>query len=119
MEELIPIFGIIFAIGVPVTALAVRFVIHPMLKDLVQAVRGRTLDQEQDLLQRMARLEEIVHGQAQTIERLVEAEAFRRQLEEGRVASPPRTVRSPEERVGAPASSGALRGAAAEEAESI
>ena len=84
MNELIPIVAILCVIGIPLGAMAIRFAIHPLVTDLVQAVRGRSQQEGEDLLQRMARLEEVVHAQEQTIDRLVEAEAFRRQLEAGR-----------------------------------
>lgn len=85
LNDLIPIVAIICVIGIPVAAAAIRFAIHPMVSELIHAVRGRREGEAEDLLQRMARLEEIVHAQEQTIDRLVEAEAFRRQLEAGKV----------------------------------
>ncbi|MFQ5680329.1 MAG: hypothetical protein ACE5HP_12830 [Gemmatimonadota bacterium] len=93
MEDLIPILGIVFGLGVPVTVLAIRFVIHPMVRDLIGAVKGRTSEREEDLQRRLGRLEEAVHGQGQAIDRLVEAELFRRRLESGPTDAPPVVAR--------------------------
>lgn len=88
MGELIPILGIVFGLGVPVTVLAIRFVIHPMIRDLIGAVQGHKGRLEEDLQQRLGRLEESVHDQGQAIDRLVEAELFRRRLESGPAEAP-------------------------------
>lgn len=86
MDFLIPIFAIFFVIGVPVMALASHFVLRPLVRDVIQAIQGRKADQEADLEGRIARLEEALQDQGRQVDRLLEAEAFRRELEERRLA---------------------------------
>ena len=38
ISELIPILGIVFVIGVPVTALAAHFVLRPLVRDITTAI---------------------------------------------------------------------------------
>ena len=83
LGDLIPVMAIFFVIGVPITAAAIRWVLHPVLRDLIEAVRGERLSEDEDLQARLARLEETVHRQGEQMERLVEAELFRRRLESG------------------------------------
>ena len=85
---LIPLTGIFFVIGVPVLAVATHFVLRPMVRDVIGALRSRGEDAETDLLGRIDRLEQAVLEQGGQIDRLVEAEAFRRRLEAG--PEPPR-----------------------------
>lgn len=83
LNDLIPIVAIICVIGIPVAAIAIRTAIHPMVRDLIGAVRSRSEEEEEDLQQRLARVEERLQLQAQKLDRLVEAELFRRRLESG------------------------------------
>ena len=83
LDILIPLFGIFFVIGVPVLAIATHFVLRPMVKDIIGALRSRGEAEEADLLARIDRLEQSVLDQGQQLDRLVEAESFRRQLEAG------------------------------------
>lgn len=82
-DVLIPLFAIFFVIGVPVMAVASHFVLRPMVKDVIGALRSRGETAEADLLGRIDRLEQAVLEQGGQIDRLVEAEVFRRQLEVG------------------------------------
>ena len=80
---LIPLFAIFFVIGVPVLAVATHFVLRPMVREVIGALRSRGEAQEADLLGRLDRLEQAVLDQGGQIDRLIEAEAFRRRLESG------------------------------------
>ncbi len=81
MEEFIPIVAIFFTIGVPVMAVATHFVLRPMVKDIVQAMRGGAKDEVLALQHQLFELQETVARQDQQISVLAEAESFRRQLE--------------------------------------
>ena len=81
MGELIPIVAIFFTIGVPVMALTTHFVLRPMVKDIVQAMRGGTKDEMFELHRQVAELREDVVQQQNQLAVLAEAESFRRQLE--------------------------------------
>lgn len=85
METLIPIFAIFFTIGVPVLALATRFALRPLIRDLAEALgpRARDRDTIARLTERIERLEQEGRGREEMLNRLAEAELFRRQLEEG------------------------------------
>ena len=84
MGELIPIVAIFFTIGVPVMALTTHFVLRPMVKDIVQAMRGGTKDEMFELHRQVAELREDVARQENQLAVLAEAESFRRQLEASR-----------------------------------
>ena len=86
---LIPLVAIFFVIGVPVLAVATHFVLRPLVKDVIGALRSRGEAEEADLLGRLHRLEQAVLDQGQQIDRLVEAEVFRRRLETGGAAHEP------------------------------
>lgn len=87
MEELIPLFAIFFVIGVPVMSLAARFVLRPLLKDLTAAVRGGKADEIGELRDRLGRLETHLLEQGQQLDQLIEAELFRRELEQKSTAA--------------------------------
>ena len=81
MDELIPLVAIFFTIGVPVMALTTHFVLRPMVKDIVGAVRGGSKDEMFELHRQVGELRKEVARQESQIAVLVEAESFRRQLE--------------------------------------
>lgn len=81
MAELIPIVAIFFTIGVPVTALAAHFVLRPLVKDIVQALRGGTRDEVAAMQRQIGALQEMVESQEDQIARLVESDSFRKALE--------------------------------------
>jgi hypothetical protein len=83
ISELTGLLAVIFVVGVPSMALASKYVLRPMIRDLTEAVRGRRDQERRDLEDRMARLEEVVQEQDRRIDRLLEAERFRRELESG------------------------------------
>jgi len=83
MDVLIPLFAIFFIFGVPILAIATHFVLRPMVRDVINALQGKTQTQAEDLLGRVGRLEQAILDQSQQIDRLIEAETFRRQLESG------------------------------------
>lgn len=86
MDELIPIVAIFFTIGVPVMSLATHFVLRPLVKDIVGALRGETGSREEmaALRSEISELHESLARYEERLEALTEAEAFRRQLELGR-----------------------------------
>ncbi len=94
-ELLIPLFGIFFVIGVPVMSLAARFVLRPLLKDLTEAVRGMKGRERVDFEARLGRLEDQLAEQGQRLDRLVEAELFRRRLESAAETPNPSTPTRP------------------------
>lgn len=81
MGELIPIVAIFFTIGVPVMALTTHFVLRPMVKDIVHAMRGGSKDEMLELSRQVAEIREEVTRQEHQLAALAEAESFRRQLE--------------------------------------
>lgn len=86
MEELIlPILGIVFAVGVPVLALATRFALRPLVNDLADALGAgkRRREEVAALVERIARLEREGRERDLRLEEFAEAERFRRRLEEG------------------------------------
>lgn len=83
-ELLIPLVSIFFVIGVPVMAVATHFVLRPLVRDMTGAIHGKAQVEQADLIERVGRLEQAILDQGQQLDRLVEAESFRRQLEAGR-----------------------------------
>lgn len=83
MEELIPLFAIFFVIGVPVMSLAARFVLRPLIMDVTKAIKGGKAEEIAEIRDRLSRLETHMSEQAEQLDRLIEAELFRRQLEAG------------------------------------
>ena len=81
MDELIPVISIFFVIGVPVMSIAGHFVLRPLVRDIIQAISGRSLQEKSDTDERLARIEEALLHQGQQVDRLLEAEAFRLRLE--------------------------------------
>jgi hypothetical protein len=80
---LIPILAIFFIFGVPIMAVATHFVLRPLVRDVIGAIHGKAQAEAEDLTNRVGRLEQAILDQGQQIDRLVEAESFRRQLEAG------------------------------------
>ena len=87
---LIPLLAIFFIFGVPIMAVATHFVLRPMVRDVIGAIHGKAQAEAEDLTNRVGRLEQAILDQGQQLDRLVEAESFRRQLEtSGRRSDPP------------------------------
>ena len=86
---LIPLLSIFFVIGVPVLAVATHFVLRPLVRDMTGAIHGKAQAEAADLVERVGRLEQAILDQGQQLDRLVEAESFRRQLEAGGRGSDP------------------------------
>ena len=84
VELLVPLAAIFFVIGVPMIGLVLRYALRPLVNDVATAIRGGRDEQLQALDARLARLEERLESQDVQIERLLEAERFRRELEAGR-----------------------------------
>lgn len=83
LEVLIPLFAIFFVIGVPMIGLVTRFALQPLVKDVAAAIRGGREEWADGVVERLTRLEERLDEQERQLERVVEAERFRRELEAG------------------------------------
>ena len=81
MDDLIPIVAIFFSIGVPVMAIATHFVLRPLVRDIVLALRGGPTTERIALEQRVEELEARLDRHEAELEQLSEAESFRRRLE--------------------------------------
>ena len=89
-DLLIPLLAIFFIFGVPIMAVATHFVLRPMVREVIGAIHGKAQAEAEDLTNRMGRLEQAILDQGTQVDRLVEAESFRRQLEAGgRRSDPP------------------------------
>ena len=88
MDELIPILGIFFVIGVPVMSVAAKFVLQPLLREVTEAIRGGKTGDLEELRERVARLEGHLTTQGHQLDQLIEAELFRRKLEAGEAPAP-------------------------------
>ncbi|WP_419161717.1 hypothetical protein [Candidatus Palauibacter sp.] len=84
MELIIPLFAIFFVIGVPVLTLATRFALRPLVRDVTQALGPRREDRDTiaRLADRISQLEDEARARDALVDRLADAELFRRQLEE-------------------------------------
>ena len=69
--------------GIPGAALAVRFVLRPMLREIADAILSTRGELPPDLERRLLELEEGQRLTNEQLEHLVEAERFRQQLESG------------------------------------
>jgi uncharacterized SAM-binding protein YcdF (DUF218 family) len=76
------ILAIIFVLGIPSLALATHVVVRPLIREYAK-LKGIKAEKEQ-IEVRMAQLEDIVHDLDRQVNRLIEAERFRRELETGR-----------------------------------
>jgi hypothetical protein len=76
------ILAIIFVLGIPSLALATHVVVRPLIREYAK-LKGIKAEKEQ-IEVRMAQLEDIVHDLDRQVNRLIEAERFRRELEGGR-----------------------------------
>ena len=81
VEEIAGILAIIFVLGVPSMALATHLVVRPLIREYGK-LRGLKEDKDQ-IEARMTQLEDIVHDLDRQVNRLLEAEQFRRELESG------------------------------------
>jgi len=88
-DELMGLIALLLVVGVPSLAFATRFVFQPLLHEVVEAINkmssSRSLKDTDapELEGRVDRLEELLLTQNDQIERLIEAERFRRGLESG------------------------------------
>ena len=83
MGEFVAVLGVLFVIGVPVLALATRFALRPLIRDLIEARGPRAQDREtiERLVHRVAQLEHEAIERDRRVDELADAELFRRQLE--------------------------------------
>ncbi len=79
--EIGELLAIIFVLGVPSLALATHLVVRPLIREYAK-LKGVKADHT-ELEGRMARLEDLVVDIDRQVDRLVEAERFRRELETG------------------------------------
>jgi hypothetical protein len=84
------ILAIIFVLGIPSMALATHVVLRPLMREYAR-LKGLKADRD-EIEVRLTRLEDVVHDIDRQVNRLVEAERFRRELEAG----PPRERSLPE-----------------------
>lgn len=82
VEDITGILAIIFVLGVPSMALATHLVLRPLIREYGK-LRGLKEDKD-EIEARMAQLEDIVHDLDRQVNRLLEAEQFRRELESGK-----------------------------------
>jgi hypothetical protein len=75
------ILAIIFVLGVPSLALATHVVVRPLIREYAK-LKGIKAEKE-EIEGRMAQLEDVVHDLDRQVNRLIEAERFRRELESG------------------------------------
>lgn len=78
MEE---ILAIIFVLGIPSLALATHVVVRPLIREVAK-LKGIRAEKE-EIEGRMAQLEDVVRDLDRQVNRLIEAENFRRELETG------------------------------------
>jgi PP-loop superfamily ATP-utilizing enzyme len=76
------ILAIIFVLGVPSMALATHVVLRPLIREYAK-LKGLKADRE-EVEARLAQIEDVVHDLDRQVNRLLEAERFRRELEAGR-----------------------------------
>ena len=81
MEDIAGILAIIFVLGVPSLALATHVVLRPLMREYAK-LRGLKGDKD-EIEARMGQLEDVVHDLDRQVNRLLEAERFRRELESG------------------------------------
>lgn len=84
MDELIPILAIFFGLGVPAVSLATHFVLRPLVKDIVEALRTAPSSDLVTLHQRIDELQEELTRHDVQLEELAAAESFHRRLESDR-----------------------------------
>jgi hypothetical protein len=82
-DNLVEILVALLVFGIPGAALAVRFVLRPMLREIADAIRTTRGELLPDLERRLLELEEGQRLTNENLEQLVEAERFRQQLESG------------------------------------
>ena len=82
-ETVVEILVALLIFGIPTAALTVRFVLRPMLREIVEAVRATKGEMSPELERRLADMEEGQQRVVQKLDRLLEAERFRQQLESG------------------------------------
>jgi hypothetical protein len=83
LGELIPILGIVFVIGVPVTALAAHFVLRPMVRDITESILALRGGASPDIHRRLTELEEGQRLIDRRLESLIEADRFHHTLDSG------------------------------------
>lgn len=81
MVDPIEVLAIIFVLGIPSVALATHLVVRPLLRDIFGSRESKQIRAQ--LENRIERLEGIVQEMDTQVNRLVEAERFRRELESG------------------------------------
>ena len=81
LAMLIPILSIIFVVGVPVIGLVTHFVLRPLVRDITEAIRAGTGATGPEVERRLAELEESQALMSRRLERVLEAERFRQELE--------------------------------------
>lgn len=82
--DLVGVVAVICIFGLPMLGLVTRFALRPLVQDITSAIRAGSEENMREVRQRLAALEDQVEAQQQELDRLSEAESFRRELESGR-----------------------------------
>lgn len=82
-EALVAVVAVICVIGLPMGGLVLRFALRPLVQDLTTAMKGDVREELAEVRERMTTLEKRLDAQDETLERLVEAEQFRHELDAG------------------------------------
>jgi hypothetical protein len=80
-ESVEDILAIVFVLGIPSLALATHLVVRPLIREYAK-LKGIKAEKE-EIEVRMAQLEDVIHDLDRQVNRLIEAERFRRELETG------------------------------------
>ena len=83
MNELIPLLAIFFGLGVPAMSLATHFVLRPLVKDIVEALRTGPSSDLVALHQRVEDQQDELARLEARFDRLAETESFHQRLERG------------------------------------
>lgn len=83
MDTFLNVFFAFLFLGIPGAALTIRFVLRPMLREVVEAVRATRGAMSPELEKRLAEIEESQQLVGQKLDRLLEAERFRQELKTG------------------------------------
>jgi hypothetical protein len=70
------ILAIIFVLGIPSLALATHVVVRPLIREYAKLKGIKT--EKEEIEGRMAQLEDVVHDLDRQVNRLIDAERFRR-----------------------------------------
>jgi hypothetical protein len=82
-DSVVEIIVALLVFGIPAAALAARFVLRPMLRDITEAIRNIREPASPELERRLTELEEGQQLITERLDHLIEAERFQRELQSG------------------------------------